>query len=111
LNICSELKKVFPAHKVLLLSELDYTWLHRLFRPSLNTLIASALDNNLDGIDIWAGNMIDKNLVSKCHMNSLMVYTWTVNSPGKALELVNLGVEGITTDRTLWLKENINYST
>ena len=74
LQVCSELKKTFPEYKVLLLSELDYTWLHRIFRPSVEALINSALINRLDGVDVWVGKIIDKNFVQKCRENNLILY-------------------------------------
>ncbi len=104
-RICAAIKKDFPTCKVLLLSELDYTWLHRIFRPSTNKLIDIVLNYNLDGLNLWAGNMIDTGLIQKCYKHKLLLYTWTTNSTGKAIELSDIGVDGITTDRVKSIKE------
>lgn len=108
LSVCIAVKNVLPEYKVLLLSEMDYTWLQRIFRPSIDRLINVALKHNLDGLDLWSGNLIDENLILICVTNNLLLYTWTINSPEKAKELISLGVDGITTDLPGQFKELVS---
>jgi glycerophosphoryl diester phosphodiesterase len=35
------------------------------------------------------------------------LFTWTVNSPDEAMRLAKLGIQGITTDRPGWLREQM----
>ena len=37
----------------------------------------------------------------------LKLYVWTVNDLGVARRMIGLGVDGITTDRPGWLRENL----
>jgi glycerophosphoryl diester phosphodiesterase len=97
-------KKVMPEHNVLWIAELDYSFLGRLFSPSVDKLISNTIMNNLDGLDVWAGNMIDKKFVERIKSKDLMLYVWTVNDPDKAMWLKSIGIDGITTDRAQWIK-------
>lgn len=107
LKTITEVKKQIPNISVLLLSSLDYFWIRKIFRPSINKIISNALRNNLNGLDLWAGQMLDKNLVEKVETAGLKLYTWTVNNPKKAISLIDLEVDGITTDRAKWLKNHL----
>jgi glycerophosphoryl diester phosphodiesterase len=97
-------KKVMPEHNVLWISELDYSFLRRIFSPSLDKLISDTIKNNLDGLDVWAGNMVDEKFVERIKSEDLMLYVWTVNDPNKAMWLKSIGIDGITTDRAQWIK-------
>jgi len=37
----------------------------------------------------------------------LKLYVWTVNDPAVAKRMAGLGVDGITTDRPGWLREQL----
>ena len=37
----------------------------------------------------------------------LRLYVWTVDDPAVAKRMVGLGVDGITTDRPGWLREQL----
>lgn len=100
-------KKVMPEHNVLWLAELDYSFLGRILPSSVDKLISNAVKNNLDGLDVWAGSMIDKNFVEKVRSKKLMLYVWTVNDPKKAMLLQSIGIDAITTDRARWMKNKI----
>lgn len=102
-----KVKKALPGHNVLWLSKLDYTRLRKIFPPSIDKLIARTLENNLDGLDLWAGKMINKELVGKVRSAGLKLYVWTVNDPIKAKQLIDMDVDGITTDRAQWLVEKL----
>lgn len=107
LSTVVQAKKLLPGHKVLWLAELDYTFIGKIFRPSVDKLISMIIKNNLDGLDIWAGNMIDKKFVERIKSEELLLYVWTVNDPGKAILLMSMGIDGITTDRAQWMKNKI----
>ena len=49
--------------------------------------------------------MIDRKLIESAHAHGLQVHVWTVNSRSEMGELLDLGVDGIITDRPDVLKE------
>lgn len=49
--------------------------------------------------------VVDRRLVGVAHDRGLQVHVWTVNSPLEMTELLDLGVDGIITDRPDLLKE------
>jgi glycerophosphoryl diester phosphodiesterase len=55
--------------------------------------------HHLDGLNVWAGNMLDESMIRQVHDAGLLLYCWTVNSLEKARKLSDWGIDGITTDR------------
>lgn len=102
-----EYKRHFPNHLVLWIRSLDYYWIRKFFRPSINRIISKAIKYNIHGLDLWAGQMINPELIRKVKMAGLKLYVWTVNNPKKAKNLFDMGVDGITTDRVKWLKNRL----
>jgi glycerophosphoryl diester phosphodiesterase len=49
--------------------------------------------------------VVDRRLVAAAHDRGLQVHVWTVNHPEEMTELLDLGVDGIITDRPDLLKE------
>lgn len=103
LKVIAEIKKKFPGHIALLLGELDYEIVGKLLGPSLDELIDRAINNNLDGLDLWAGKILDKNAAAKIKSRGLILYAWTVDDPVHAERLFEWGADGITTNRAGWL--------
>ena len=108
ISTVAKAKQVLPEHKILFLSGLNSSFLGKLSPPSVDKLVLKVLENQLDGLDVWAGNMIDEKFMQKIKSNRLMLYVWTVNDSEKAKKLKSIGVDGITTDRAQWLRENIS---
>lgn len=103
-----ETKKMFPQNNCLYLVDLDYTWYTRLVSPSAEKIIAKAKEGNLDGINVWAGKLLTKQFVEKVKTANLLLYTWTVNNPQQAKQLIKWQIDGITTDKAQWLKNKIS---
>ena len=99
LSTLIEVRKQLPELSVLWILSLDYYWIRKLFRPSINRIISKAIKYNMNGLDLWAGQMLDSNAVRRIKSAKLKLYTWTVNNPEKAKSLFDMGVDGITTDR------------
>jgi glycerophosphoryl diester phosphodiesterase len=102
-----ETKKLFPQNISLYLVDLDYTWYTKLISPPVEKLIAKVKNGNLDGLNVWAGNLLTKEFVHKVKTANLFLYCWTVNNPKQALKLIDWGIDGITTDRAYWLKNEL----
>ena len=70
-------------------------------------LVQTAKNNGLDGLDVhYAG--VTKALVEAAKAAGQKLYVWTVDDPEEATRLVDLGVDGITTNRPGWLREQLN---
>jgi glycerophosphoryl diester phosphodiesterase len=90
--------------------ELPACWLVDLARekpPDVPALIASARSLGADGIDVSDSPDIDTAFVTAIHAAGLRLDVWTINDPAEARRLVALGVDGITTDRPGWLREQL----
>lgn len=75
--------------------------------PPVEDLIAKARSAGLDGLDLNYGFPIDKEFTRKVHGAGLKLYTWTVDDPEVARKHVAAGVNGITTNRPQWLRQQI----
>lgn len=61
----------------------------------------------LDGLDLQYHSQLTREYIDQIHNLGLKLYVWTVNSPEEAQRLSELGVDGITTDRPGWMKEQL----
>ncbi|MCL5281111.1 MAG: glycerophosphodiester phosphodiesterase [Planctomycetes bacterium] len=69
-------------------------------------LVQMAKDKGLDGLDVdFAG--VTEELVRAAKAAGQKLYVWTVDDPAEARRLVQLGVDGITTNRPDWLREQL----
>jgi glycerophosphoryl diester phosphodiesterase len=97
-------KAMFPALEVGWLASRNRTT--RRF-PPLQRLILRAKAANLDALDLEAGFPIDKEFVRQAHQAGLKLYTWTIDDPALARRQAAAGVDGITTNRPGWLREQL----
>lgn len=70
-------------------------------------LIAKAKQIKADGLDLSADDVLDKGFASKVKGAGLRLDVWTVDKPDVAKRMIELGVDGITTNRPLWLREQL----
>lgn len=75
--------------------------------PQIDDLIKKTKAAKLDGLDLNSGFPIDKEFVSKVHSAGLKLYTWTVDDVAVAKAEADAGVDGITTNRPQWLREQL----
>lgn len=102
-----EAKIMMPKFNVLYLADLDYTKYTKLVSPSVEKLITMAKRANLEGLNVWAGKMLNQSFADKVRSAGLTLYVWTVNDPEHAKELISWGINGITTDRAEWMKKQL----
>ena len=76
--------------------------------PDLDGLIKQAKAAGLDGLDLSAKFPLDAQRVSQVHAAGLRLHVWTVDDPALAAQLAAAGVDGITTNRPGWLREQLN---
>ncbi len=69
-------------------------------------LVQMAKDKGLDGLDVhFAG--VTEEFARAVKASGQKLYVWTVDDPDEAQRLVRLGVDGITTNRPDWLREQL----
>ncbi len=96
-EVIVKLKQMFPENKCYWLSS---------NRNEILDKIDAAVAANLDGLDLHYA-AIDKELMEKAAHANLEVIAWTVDDPVEAKRLIDLGVKGITTNRTAWLRAQL----
>lgn len=75
--------------------------------PTAADLIAKVKKINADGLDLSANEHLDEAMAKAILDAKLKLYVWTVNDPALAKRMVSIGVQGITTDRPQWLREQL----
>ncbi len=76
-------------------------------RPDLETLIEKAKAACFDGLDLDCKFPINPEFVAKLGETGLQLYVWTVDDPAITARLVAAGVQGITTNRPGWLRQQL----
>jgi glycerophosphoryl diester phosphodiesterase len=61
----------------------------------------------MNGLGLWAGRMLNQHVINEIKSADLKLYVWTVNKPQKAKSLFDMRVDGITTDRAGWIKNQL----
>ena len=77
-------------------------------RPDIDDLIKKAKKAKLDGLDLNSDFPIDEAFVKKVHGAGLKLYTWTVDDPKVAAAEAKAGVDGITTNRPEYLRDQLS---
>ena len=68
--------------------------------------ITKAREANLSGLNFrYRG--ITPSFTHKVHAAGMKMFAWTVDDPKEALRLTRLGIDGITTNRPAWLREEL----
>jgi glycerophosphoryl diester phosphodiesterase len=75
--------------------------------PTVEGMIAKAKAAGLDGLDLDYKFPIDAAFVKQVKEAGLKLYTWTVDDAWVAQKLVAAGVDGITTNRAGWMREQV----
>jgi glycerophosphoryl diester phosphodiesterase len=73
--------------------------------PTIEEIIATAKRIKADGVDLGYKGPVDKSLAKKVRDAGLGLYFWTVDEEPAARKLVELGADGITTNKGKWLGE------
>lgn len=107
-EVITQIKKELPQYKSLLLADLDYSWMTKVFSPSAKELIDKVKQSNLDGINVWAGKLLTERFVYDVKWENLLLYTWTVDKVNKAKELADWHVDAVTTNKAAWMKKELS---
>jgi len=108
IHTMTKVREVFPDNKVLWLLDLDYYWYTKIFKPSIKKAITKANQFEFDGLNVWAGNILNESMVRQVHDAGLLLYCWTVDDMEHATKLMDWGIDAITTNRAAWMKETFS---
>lgn len=100
-TVAQECKKAMPWIKVYRLSSEK----ENKKTVDLTQLIADTKADGLDGLDLGLKWKWNEAMVKQIKEAGLEVYVWTVNRPADARRLAQLGVDGITTDDPVMLRQ------
>jgi glycerophosphoryl diester phosphodiesterase len=103
----SLVKKTLPQFEVYRIKRVDRENII-LNSYRLNRLIKSSKKNNLDGVSLSYSRWLDKKKIEKIKSSGLKVYVWTVDSPPKALRLINSEIDGIISNKSSWLRNKLD---
>lgn len=83
-------------------------WLHSSVTGGYKTrFIEEARKANLDGLNFHYEGITEA-YVAAVHEAGMKIFSWTVDDPEKTRRLIRIGIDGITTNRPAWLKEQLN---
>ena len=102
-GVLAKLKTALPMYRMYWLLDLDYRWPHWLLPIRPKQLARKVKRMGLDGVDVWAGKILNKKFVEEFKKVGLAVYAWTVNDLDQALGLKAAGLDGLTTDKAAWM--------
>jgi glycerophosphoryl diester phosphodiesterase len=99
-DVCTMMKREIPAIPVY--------WLHYTLSGSYKSKwIDKAVEAGLDGLNFrYKG--ISKEYVEEVHRSGMKMFAWTVDDPEDAARLIEFGIDGITSNRPSWLREQLN---
>lgn len=99
-----EMKRSMPDFEVLWLSTMRKL---KYLPISMNSLIKKTRDAGLNGLNVLNQARLNEKLIEKTNNAGLKLYTWTVDDPAEVKRLINLGVDGIATNRPSWIKNRL----
>lgn len=76
--------------------------------PTAKSLIERARKLGADGLDLSATEALNAAYAKQIKDAGLKLFVYTVNDADLARRMVEIGVDGITTDRPAWLRERLS---
>ncbi|MEX2287100.1 MAG: glycerophosphodiester phosphodiesterase [Planctomycetaceae bacterium] len=104
------IKKAMPELQVYWIVQLKHNKKTGQWLPHRGAMIRCAQRAGLDGVDIGKLESVDKEYIDAFKKAGLQFYCWTINDPAEARRLAKIRVDGITTDRPGWLREQLSPS-
>jgi glycerophosphoryl diester phosphodiesterase len=107
LDSCAAVKKLMPELQVYFLADFRADKKTGRPPPTIDELINMAKENNLDGLDLAYQGPLDAAGVKKIHDAGLACHVWTIDEVPVAKKFAEYGVDGITTNRAAWMREQL----
>lgn len=106
LQTMSYLKENFNSHEIFWIRKTGMNYLN--FRKdNYHDIISTSLKYGFNGLDVKYSKLINQQFVDRIKKAGLRLFVWTVNDPQTAKDLVDMGVDGITSDNQYYIRENI----
>lgn len=81
--------------------EANGTWL-----PYSHSLIDTAIQNGLDGLSLHYAPL-ERSIVDAAKERGLKLYVWTIDELDDARRMLEMGAEGLTTNRGAWMRKQL----
>lgn len=104
---CVESRKALPHLPVYFLIAFGQNLPGGISPPTIHEAITKAKEAGLAGIGANNTAEVDASAVAEIHSAGLKLNIWTVDEVDEAKRLIDLGVDGLITNRPGWLKEQI----
>ena len=103
-EVIASFKGILPKTRALWLTKIKETR-PGIWRPTAQQIVKTATRIRADGVDLEARpEAIDEAFIRTLRAAGLEIHVWTVNDAKLAQRMIDLGVDGITTDRPGWLR-------
>ncbi|HIG28228.1 MAG TPA: glycerophosphodiester phosphodiesterase [Verrucomicrobiales bacterium] len=109
-DVVTQAKKLMPNLMVYYLSGFKQDKKTGRWTPAIDELIAKTVSGGLDGLDVSYKGPLTSESVQRIKKAGLSLVVYTVDDPPAGKGLIDVGVDGITTNRPKWLKEQISTS-
>jgi glycerophosphoryl diester phosphodiesterase len=106
-DVATAMKKSMPGIPVYWLVSFEQSRQDGTWEPNVDSVVSRTKQAGLDGINTNYTPLLTRELVARVHAEGLGYYVWTVNDPGDARTLHQIGIDGITTDRPAWLRQQM----
>lgn len=103
----AEAKRRLPELEAYLLSGFKQDESTRAWSPSADELIRRARAIHADGLDLSSKGPVDAAFVRQVKHAGLAMHVWTIDDPEEVRRFVAAGVDGITTNRPAWIREQL----
>ncbi len=100
-------KRKLPYLEAHLLSEFEHDKLTLTWSPTAQHLIDFARSIGADGLGVDHTGPIDESFVRQVKLSGLKLYSWTVDEVDRARQLIAAGIDGITSNRAAWLRQQL----
>ncbi len=109
-DVCEQARKRFAEIPVLWLASFKQDKETGVWSPGVDELISKTKAAGLKGLNVSYKGPVDGAFIKKVKDAGFACYVWTVNDAAEARRLVAAGVDGITTDRPGWMREQLQMS-
>lgn len=106
-EVCQACREAFPERKTYWIVSLKQDSATGEWNHTAAGLIAEARKLGVQGLDLQAVPLLDKAFGDAVLQAGLELYVWTVNDVALARRMIAAGVQGLTTDRPGWLREQL----
>jgi glycerophosphoryl diester phosphodiesterase len=105
----AEVKRRMPYLEAHLLSWFEHDKLTLTWSPDAQSLIDLAHSIGADGLGLDHVGPVDHSFVQQAKLSGLALYAWTIDDVERARQLIDAGVDGITTNRGAWMREQLQF--